>query len=77
MSPSIANALVVVKPVKASRQMLYRDADFNVCTTFMIEVEETNDIIALYPSQIERKCISLSSEDKTYFCPLPYHICDD
>ena len=66
----------MVKPVKASRQMLYRDADFDVCSTFLIEVEETNDIIALYP-QIEQKCISLSSEDKTYFCPLPYRICED
>lgn len=70
-------SIVMVKPMEASRRMLYRDADFNVCSSFLIEVEQTNHVIALYPSQIERKCIGLSSENKTYFCPLPYRICDD
>ena len=69
--------IVMVKPVKASQRMLYKDADFNVCSGFLVEVEESNQIIALYPSQIQRKCIRLTSENRTYFCPLPYRICDD
>ena len=69
--------IVMVKPVKASQRMLYKDTDFNVCSGFLVEVEESNQIIALYPSQIQRKCIRLTSENRTYFCPLPYRICDD
>jgi hypothetical protein len=57
--------------------MLFRDSDFNVNSNFIMEVEESDDIIAMYPSQIKRKCISLILSDKTYFCPLPYRIYDD
>lgn len=70
-------SVVIVKPMKASGQMLYRDADFNVSSSFLIEVNETQHIIALHPSEMERKCISLSLQNKIYFCPLPYRICDD
>ena len=61
----------------ASNRMLFRDLDFNINSNFIVEVEKSDDIIAMYPSQIERKCISLSLSDKTYFCPLPYRIYDD
>ena len=66
-----------MKPLHASHRVLYRDIEFNVSSKFIMEVEETNHIVALYPSQIERKCISLRLENKTYFCPLPYRINDD
>jgi hypothetical protein len=69
--------VVIVKPLQASQRLLFRDIDFNVSSKFIVEVQETNDIIALYPSQIERKCISLCLDNKTYFCPLPYRINDD
>ena len=69
--------VVLVKPLHASHRVLYRDIEFNVSSKFIMEVEETNHIVALYPSQIERKCISLCLENKTYFCPLPYRINDD
>ena len=60
-----------------SRRVLFKDADFNICSKFIVEVNETNNVIALYPSQIERKCICLMLENKTYFCPLPLHIYGD
>ncbi len=44
----------------ASNRMLFRDLDFNINSNFIVEVEKSDDIIAMYPSQIERKCISLS-----------------
>lgn len=70
-------SVVVVRPMVASRKVLFRDADFNICCKFIVEVQESNDLIALYPSRIERKCICLTLENKTYFCPLPYRLYDD
>ena len=73
----LMRSVVIVKPMKASERMLFRDADFNVSSTFLVQVEDTDSVIAIYPSQIERKCICLSSGDKIYFCPLPYRIYGD
>ena len=50
---------------------------FNISSKFIDEVNETNNVIALYPSQIERKCVCLTVDGKTYFCPLPYRIYGD
>ncbi len=63
--------------MEASQRLLIRDADFNISSKFIVEVNETNNVIALYPSQIERKCVCLTVDGKTYFCPLPYRICGD
>jgi hypothetical protein len=63
--------------MEASRRSLFRDVDFNISCKFIVEVQETNNVIALYPSQIARKCICLTLDDKKYFCPLPYRIYDD
>ncbi len=54
--------VVFIKPMYASNRMLFRDLDFIVNSNFIVEVEESDDIIAMYPSQIERKCISLKLE---------------
>jgi hypothetical protein len=70
-------SIVIVKPMEDSRRSLFRDVDFNISCKFTVEVQETNNVIALYPSQIERKCICLTLDDKKYFCPLPYRIYDD
>ena len=73
------HSIVIVKPMEASRRSLFRDVDFNISCNFIVEVQETDNVpvIALYPSQIERKCICLTLDDKKYFCPLPYRIYDD
>ena len=60
----------------ANQRSLFRDEDCNISCKFIVEVQETNNIIALDPSQIERKCICLTVDDKKYFCPLPYRIYD-
>ena len=70
-------SVIIVKAMEASRKVLFRDVDFNISSKFIIEVNETNNVIALYPSQIERKCVCLTLESKTYFCPLPYRIYGD
>ena len=71
------HSVVMVKPVKASERMLFRDADFNVSSKFLVQVEDTDSVIATYSSQIERKCICLRSHNETYFCPLPFRIYGD
>ena len=38
--------------MEASQRVLFRDADFNISSKFIVEVNETNNVIALYPSQI-------------------------
>ena len=53
--------------MKASQRVLFRDADFNVSGKFIVKVNETNNVIALYPSQIERKCVCLTVDGRTYF----------
>ena len=69
--------VVFVKLMHASHRMLFRDVDFKVSSNFIVEVEESEDIIAIYPSDIIRKCICVSLGSKAYFCPLPYRIYDD
>ena len=69
--------VVMVKPMHANQRSLFRDVDFKVTSYFIFDVEETDNVIAVYPSQIMRKCISVHLGDKTYFCPLPYRINDD
>lgn len=69
--------VILIKPMHASHRILFRDVDFNVTSNFIVEVEESDDLIAMYPSEIDRKCICISLSDKTYFCPLPYRIYDD
>lgn len=71
------HSVVIVKPLKASERVLFRDADFNVSSKFLVQVEDTDSVIAIYPSQIKRKCICLELGDKTYFCPLPFRIYGD
>ena len=63
--------------MEANRRSLFRDEDFNISCKFIVEVQEINNIIALYPSQIERKCICLKVDDKRYYCLLPHRIYDD
>ena len=58
--------------MESSQRVLFRDSDFNISSKFIVEVSETSNVIALYPSQIERKCVCLFLDSKTYFCP--YHI---
>ena len=69
--------VVFVKLMHASHRMLFRDVDFKVSSNFIVEVEESEDIIAIHPSDIIRKCICVSLGSKAYFCPLPYRIYDD
>ena len=67
--------ILFIKVKHASHRTLFRDADFN--GSFIVEAEESEELIAIYPSDIESKCVSVSLNDKTYFCPLPYRIYDD
>ena len=69
--------VVLVKLMHASQRILFKDVDFHVTSNFIAEVEESDELIALYPSEIDCKCICVNMTDKTYFCPLPYRIHDD
>ena len=69
--------VVLVQPKIVRGRPLYRDSDFNVESFFLTEVEHATVQIAIYPSQIRKKCILLKLEGKKYFCPLPYHINDN
>ena len=52
--------IVLVKQMNPSHRMLFRDGDFKVTSNFLIELEESDDIIAIYPSQIKSKCICIN-----------------
>ena len=69
--------IVLVKQMNPSHRMLFRDGDFKVTSNFLIELEESDDIIAIYPSQIKSKCICINLGRRTYYCPLPYRIYHD
>ena len=64
-------------PMVVADRILFRDVDFNVSSKFIPEVVATDDTIAIFPSQIQQKCISVSLENKTYICSLPYRIYGD
>jgi hypothetical protein len=69
--------VVLVQPKIVRGRPLYRDPDFNLESFFLTEVEHAAVQIAIYPSQIKKKCILLKLEGKEYFCPLPYNINDN
>ena len=70
--------VVLVQPNIVHGRPLYRDPDFKLDSFFLAEVEHTTvQIIAIYPSQIKKKCILLKLDGKKYFCPLPYNINDN
>ena len=69
--------VVLVQPKIVRGRPLYRDSDFNVESFSLTELEHASVQIAIYPSQIRKKCIFLKLEGKRYFCPLPYHINDN
>ena len=68
--------VVLVQPKIVGGRPLYRDPDFHVESSFLMEVKHASVQIAIFPSQI-KKCILLQLEGKQYFCPLPYHINDN
>ena len=69
--------VVLVQPMAMRGRPLYRDTDFNVNSFFLVEVEHAGMQVAVHPRQIMKKCISLTVDEKQYFCPLPYHIDDN
>lgn len=69
--------MVLVQPMTVKARPLFRDNDFNTNSFFLVEVEQTGMQIAIHPSQIRKKCISLTLEGKEYFCPLPVKITDN
>jgi hypothetical protein len=69
--------VVLIQPMVVCERPLLRDADFNAKSYFLAEVEEAGLQIAIHPEEIRRKCISLTLENKKYFCPLPYRINDN
>ena len=70
-------SVVLVKQMSASNNALYKDADFNFASTFLVEVFEMEAIVALFPEQILRKCILMCLENRKFVCPLPYRIYGD
>ena len=69
--------IVIVKPKLMRNRTLCKEVDFDATTYFVTEVEDEDDLIALLPSQIRRKCISLNDTSATYFCPMPFRIYGD
>ena len=55
---------------KDSPSVLYHAPHLHV-SKFIPEVVATDDTIAIFPSQIQQKCISVSLENKTYICSSP------
>ena len=72
-----SNDVVLIRPMVVTSRPLYRDVDFNVNSSFSVEVERAGIQVEFYPHQIRRKCISVTVDQKQYFCPLPYHINDN
>ena len=69
--------IVFVKLFHSTQRVLFRDRDFKATSSFIVEIEETDSVIAIYPVQILRKCICIRLPNKTYYIPLPYRIHDD
>ena len=67
----------LVQPMIVCGRPLFRDTDFNVNSFFLAEVDHARVQIAIYPNQINKKCILLTLEGKQFFCPLPYDINDN
>ena len=60
-----------------NNRALFTDVDFKVSSYFISEVRDVDNVIAIFPEQIKRKCISISVVGQMYVCPLPYRIYGD
>lgn len=67
----------LVQPMIVRGRPLFRDTDFNVNSFFLAEVDHAAMQIAIYPNQINKKCMLLTLEGKQFFCPLPYDVNDN
>jgi len=62
---------VLVKELAKSGGKLCRDAQLNISSTFIYEVSHTNNVFAVPPQSLKRKCVLIRSKDKLYVIPLP------
>jgi len=65
---------VLVKELATSGGKLCRDAQLNISSTFIYEVSHTNNVFAVPPQSLKRKCVLIRSKDKLYVIPLPNNI---
>ena len=69
--------VVIVKPLLINNRAVFTDVDFKVSSYFISELRDVDNVIAIFPEQIKRKCISISVAGQMYVCPLPYRIYGD
>ncbi|XP_052412533.1 uncharacterized protein LOC127957875 [Carassius gibelio] len=65
---------LLVKELAKSGRKVYRDAQLNISCTFLTEVCHTNNVFAVHPQSLERKCVMVKSKDKMYVSPLPNNV---
>ena len=69
--------VVLVKPMGVNNIDLYKDADFNLSSSFLLDVFDREVVLALFPNQILCKCILMCLGNKKFVCPLPFRIYGD
>ncbi len=62
---------VLVKELAKSGGKLCRVVQLNISSTFIYEVSHTNNVFAVPPQSLKRKCVMIRSKDKQYVIPLP------
>ncbi|XP_076844425.1 uncharacterized protein LOC143489348 [Brachyhypopomus gauderio] len=62
---------VVVKELKKLPRTLCRNSELQISSTFVYEVEESDNVIAIYPKTLRNKCIVVSVRENTFIIPLP------
>lgn len=68
---------VLVKELAKSRGKVRRDVQLNISSTFVNEVSHTNNVFAVHPHSLKRKCVMVKSKDKMYVIPLPNNVESD
>ena len=69
--------IVLVSPMQVNNNSLYKDPDFRYTSSFLVELSDTESVVAMFPDQIRCKCIVMFHGQRKFLCPLPFRIYDD
>lgn len=63
--------VTLIEPLDVIGQPKFKDHGLDCSSDFLFKVVDTNQLIALYPTDILQKCIFLRSNGDSFLCPLP------
>lgn len=65
---------VLVKELVKTRRQMCRDIQLNISSSFVHEISESDNIIAVHAQSFNRKCVLIELRDNAFVIPLPNNV---